>query len=337
MKEQKEQKEKKKRNQWFSLLNKLFKLSKFNQINTLTPMKFFSYFFLSNITTIYFLYYSCIAIISLINKDFDKVMGRREYQLPSKSLMDSQNITLITSLLLFFYSIIKIEKQQITLSYSHLSLLITYYISYSTWYILLKQLSHHLKDPTCQTYHNQYKSISSFSFTSTFIFLVSCRLLSSTDNTQITSKQITIDISSPQYPPSPFSIFTQSIGPFSSRFSRCCEKFLFGFHCSYHFIAYHLLILFAFSSIWTSNDMLENGNHTYRQIWFGVLLAYLFIFLQDLIEFYFRPFHKSTLLITIFYLLIYSSFSSKIFTFTHFIALMNVFFSLFLHYHLSHK
>ena len=324
-------------NQYFTNITKNFRKKINLPITGISPIRYSGCFIISNITIVYLLYYVCTSIISIVNKQFDVELGNREQPITPKPIFDSQIITLVSSLILFFYSIIRIDKQQIRLSYPHLAILINYYIYFSACYIIIKQLSFQLRDYKCQTFHNSYKSISTFSFTTTFFFLVYCRLLSSTDSTQISTKQFKFVTSTPQYPPAPLAFFYQSIGPFSCRFNRCCEKFLFGFHCHYHWIAYHVLVLFIISSIFTSNDMLENGNHTQKQQCLGVLLAYLFIFIEDFVEYYCRPYYNSYLAVTLFYFVIHFMFAGNYVSLPHIISVFNVLFSIFIHYKSSQE
>ena len=328
---------KEKNNYLTEMTNQIRKRMNIPTTTGISPIRYCGCFLMSNITMIYFLFYAFTAVMSVIHKEFDVELGKREQPIVPKPILDSQIITLITSLILLFYSIIRIDKQHIRLSYSHLSILINYYIYFSMCYLIVKYIDFKLKDVTCQSFHNSYKSISSFSFTSTFFFLVSCRLISSTDNTIITSKQINVVTATPQYPPAPLAFINQSIGPFSCRYSRCCEKFLFGFHCHYHFIAYHLLVLFAISSIFTSNDMLENGNHSQKQIILGVLFAYVFVFIEDFIEFYCRPYYNAYLTISVIYFIVHYFLAGNVLAIQHFVSVFNVLFSLYIHYKSSHE
>ncbi|EKE40249.1 hypothetical protein ENUP19_0205G0002 [Entamoeba nuttalli] len=302
--------------------------------NGITPLRYFVCFVLSNLPIIYLLYYVITLIVSMFNNEFTMSMGNRLFSLTKKSVMDPQNVSIITAILLSILSIIRSEKEHLKLLLPKLSILINYIVFYYLCKLCIKKLSDLLKDPMCQSFHSNYKSISSFSFATTFFFLVFSHLLSSSDSMETDIRPISYITTFPQYPPAPLSLYYQSIGPFSCRFSRCCEKLLFGMNCSYHFAMYHLLILYVVSSILTSNDMLENGNHSHQQSFYGVLLAYISMFIIDSIEFYCRPWFNSCMMVNVLYFIFFhitTPSKGLNITLCHLISLANGFLSFYIY------
>ncbi|ELP84467.1 hypothetical protein EIN_168620 [Entamoeba invadens IP1] len=273
--------------------------------------RYLTCFVLSNLPLLFLAYYAITLVVSKTMGEYSTFVARQKYSLTNKPPMDPQTITIVTGILISILSVIWPTHTKISISLPKLHLLMTSYIFYSFMKIVIKSLSYVLLDSTTSAYHASFKSVSSFSFASTFYFLTFSNILASSDHqtfdaskmfvcenksainainsqTEINGYYVNYYLQGLEYPPSPFSVFYQAVGPFSSRFSKCCERMVFGLRCRYHFVMYHLLLLFMLCVIFTTNDMYENGNHTLKQVIYGVLIAYIAVFLKDLLHFYCR-------------------------------------------------
>ncbi|KAL7713887.1 Uncharacterized protein QTN25_008617 [Entamoeba marina] len=256
---------------------------------------------MSNAPLIYIVFLTLCYIIFYISGKTTSCLGSRESD--TSSLMEIHSIAMLTGFFIPILSIFRLQQSQLIVVIPYFIELTTSYVIHRIGTYFITLLSYLLKDTMCSKDGRTPNGINNYSYTIVYFFLFFIRLLNSTDRyPQSSHSSITFETKFPSHPFFGHQLLKQSFGPFSIRYSCCCQSILRQQQkCNYHTTVYMILSIYIISGTICLGHIIIHGYSTFNQIYFGVLFGYLMVFLYDVILYCFRPMIKSVTIITFFY------------------------------------